>query len=634
MWKLRQGMGEEIRWGMPREWMKLRSACRWLAGVLLAALPAAAQMQVGLATMNLSGNVGYTYDGGMDQGASSHGMGFTGNGTLTGNYYNPNFLNFNVQPFYNRSQSDSLFGTLTNASGVSSNVNLFGGTHFPATVSFGRVFNATSAFGVPGSDIGLAQHGNTQTVGFGWSALIPNWPTLTVNYGINGTSNEILGEEGNDTEKDHTLNMLSTYKLDGFRMTGQFTHRNTDASFDEVVEDGEGPVTTLSSSNTFGATVTHSLPLSGGFGVSWTHLGYSYNYDDSDSASNSGGASTVNANASVHPTPKLAISGNSSYNDSLLGSIPQPLLNSGAPLNLTSLGSFQSVFVGGDVFYQLLKNLGVHADVDHENQMFLGKSYSATQFGGSVNFLFDHSILKGLSFSVGAVDTAQQESNTGLGFVGTVNYNRKFYGWDVGANFSYSQNVQTVLLLYTTSSYSYLGNVRHRIGESTYFMAGYSGAHSGLTANSGTTSSAERFYTTFLHRGNSFNAFYTQSDGLAVLTASGLVPVSTTLPTQVLESSALTSYSSKGWGFNIGLTPIKRLTISGGFAKSNGDTIAPLLTTYNNNELINAVMQYRLRKIYLNGGYTRLQQSLGVPGSSPIMVTSYYIGFSRWFNFF
>ena len=80
--------------------------------------------------------------------------------------------------------------------------------------------------------------------------------------------------------------------------------------------------------------------------------------------------------------------------------------------------------------------------------------------------------------------------------------------------------------------------------------------------------------------------------------------------------------------------PVKRLTLSGGFAKSDGDTINPVLSIYTNNTLVDAIFQYRLRKIWLNGGYTRLQQSVGTPGSSPIMVTSYYIGFSRWFNFF
>ena len=38
---------------------------------------------------------------------------------LTGYYYNPNFISFNVDPYYNQSRSNSTFGSVTDASGVS-----------------------------------------------------------------------------------------------------------------------------------------------------------------------------------------------------------------------------------------------------------------------------------------------------------------------------------------------------------------------------------------------------------------------------------------------------------------------------------------------------------------------------------
>jgi hypothetical protein len=631
-------MGAETGWGMwrgsaKRGSAKIRRLLGTLAGMVLLALPAAAQLQVGeYLHMDASGNVGFNYAGSEDQGLSGHGTGFTGNGTLSGNYYSPNFLNFTAQPFYNRSQSDSVFGSLTNTSGISSNVNLFGGTRFPGTVSYNTLFNDSSQFGVPGSDVGLAQHGNTQSFGIGWSALVPDWPTLTANYAINDTSNQLFGAQGNDTENDHTLTLLSTYRVDGFHLTGQFLHRNSDATFAELLEGSPGPVTSNSSTNSYSATATHSLPLAGEFGVNFTHLTYGYDYTDSYSTSNSGGSTSVNGNAGFHPTEKLGVSVFANYNDSLLGSIPQPILNNGTAVDMTSLGSFHSVLVGTDVYYQLLKNLGVHADVSHEYQSFLGQSYSATQFGGSANYIFEHSLLQGLSFSLGVVDTAQQDTNTGLGFVGTASYNRKFSGWDIGGNFSYAQNVQTVMLVYTTSSYSYLASIKRRLADRTYFLAGYSGSHSGITANSGTTSSADRVYTTLMHRGYIMNAFYTKSNGLAIFTPTGLVAIPGNLPPQVLGDN-FTEYNSKGYGFGLGATT-HRLTISASWAKSYGDTADPILTTNNNNTLINAIMQYRLRKIYLNGGYTRLNQAVGTPGTSPIMVTSYYIGFSRWFNFF
>ena len=608
---------------------------RTLAGIFLLALPAAAQLQVGdYLHMNLNGSAGFNYGGGISQGLSNHAMGFSGNGILTGNYYSPNFLSFNVDPFYNREQSDSIFGSLANTTGVSSNVSLFNGSHFPGSVSYNKSFNSLGAYGVPGSDLGLAERTSTQSFSVGWSALIADWPTLAATYTIGSSSNDILGEAGNDSETDHALNLISTYRWDGFTMMGQFLHRTTDAKFSEFLETGEAPIANNTSSNSYGATIQHPLPLTGSFGLSWNRLSYGYQYQDSYSSSNSGNSDTVSATAAFHPTNKLGVSFIADYNDSLLGSIPQPVLNSGTPVNLPNADSFHSDLVGADVYYQLFKSLGVHADVDHSQQSFLGESYSATQFGGSANFNFDHSLLKGLSFSVGVVDTAQQEANTGLGFVGNVNYSRKILGWDVGGNFSYAQNVQTVMLVYTTSSCSYLASLRRRIGERKYFMLGYSGSHSGITANSGTTSSAERIWSGFIFRGNTLNAYYDKSNGLAVFTPSGLVPIPVTLPTQTLVPNSFTSYNSRGYGFSLGVNPTRRLVVSASFSKSYGSTIDPSLSLHTDETLMNATMQYRLRKIFLNGGYTRLQQSVGTPGSSPLMLTSYYIGFSRWFNFF
>ena len=628
-------MGTEIRWGMRPHSIKIRRLYAKLAMLLLFALPAAAQLQIGDYThLNMNGNLGFTYAGGINQGSSDHSMGFSGNTFLNGYYYSPNFLNFNVTPFYNREQTNNIFGNLTNTAGVSSNLSLFSGSHFPGSVSYNRSYNGISAFGVPGADLGLAQRTDMQGLGFGWSALIPGLPTLTALYSINDTSNNILGTPGNDTDSSKILNLLSNYRWDGFTMTGQFTHRNDDAKFSEFLETGGAPVQTLSSSNSIGATISHALPLTGNFGVSYNRLSYGYQLEDSSSVHNSGDSNTLNGVAAFHPTNKLGFSFNGGYNTSLLGAIPQAIVNSGAQVNLSTADSYRSEIVGTDVFYQIWKHLGLHADVQHQRQTFLGETFSATQFGGSVNFDYDHGLLKGLSFSVGATDTAQQQNNTGLGFVGNLNYSRKFGNWTVGSNFAYSQNTQTVLLIYTTSSYSYLGSLNRRIGSRSYWMLGYSGAHSGLSANSGTTSSAERVWTGYIWRGNSLNVYYNTSTGQSIFTATGLVLVPTTLPTQLLAPNSFSTFNSKGWGASLGANPTRRLTLTAAFAKSDGSTIDPLLRIYTNNTLYNALMQYRMRKIFLNAGYTRLQQSVTTPGGKPLVVTTYFVGFSRWFNFF
>src|SRR5215472_14919502 len=184
----------EIRCGMG---LRARSALCLSAGLIVLATTCAAQMQVGdNLRMDLSGNIGYGYNGAINQGLSSHSNGVIGNANLTGSYFSPNFLNFNIVPFYNRTEGSSVYGNLSNAGGITSSVNLFGGSEFPGTISYNRIMNGTSQFGVPGSEIGLAQHTNTEGWAVGWGELIPDMPTLNANFSVNHDTNSILGVEG------------------------------------------------------------------------------------------------------------------------------------------------------------------------------------------------------------------------------------------------------------------------------------------------------------------------------------------------------------------------------------------------------------------------------------------------------
>ena len=136
----------------------------------------------------------------------------------------------------------------------------------------------------------------------------------------------------------------------------------------------------------------------------------------------------------------------------------------------------------------------MRATVNHVQQTFLGRSYGATQFGGSAYYNAEHNLLKGLSFNMSVVDTATKEGNTALGFVGNLNYHRKVYGWDLDANLSYAQNVQTLVIVDTSSSYGWVTNVRRRVGNRSYFMAGYSASHSGFNTMSDSSNSAQRVW--------------------------------------------------------------------------------------------------------------------------------------------
>lgn len=616
-----------VRWVHKTWWL--------LAGLVLMVLPSAAQMEIGDAwRMSLNGDIGYTYAGNINQGASGHNMGFAGDANLTGSYYSPNFANFNVQPYYDRTQSNSVFGALTDTSGVNANLNLFSGSHFPGSFNYSKGINGTSEFGIPGSGIGLAQHGNFQGFGVTWSELLPNMPSLTASYAINNGSSSIFGTQQQNTQDDHALTLFSTYNIVGFRLAAGYSHRNVSNDFTELLDGSPEPVRTNSSIDNYQFSGQHAFPMQGSYGFSWNHSSYGFNHHDSYADSNSGGSNTLNGNLTFRPITRLSLAFTTSFNDSLLGNIPQPIITSGLVSNDTSLGSFRSWLTGGMASLQILPNLNLQGIVNHVQQSFLGHSYEATQYGGNLNYDVQKRFLGSFSASGGVYDTATQDGNSALGFTGNVNFGRKIAGWDVDANGSYSQNVQTVILVYTTSSVGYVTNVRRRLGTRMFFMAGYSGSHSALTAQAGTTSRSDRWSSTFTYHTYSINGFYSKSDGAAALTTTGLVAIPTGLPTSIFAPGSIMTYDSKAYGLNASAVIRRRLTISAGYADSRGSTVDPLLTVYTGNQLYNIITQYRLRKIYINSGFTRLHQSVGTVGKAPVTVMAYYIGVSRWFNFF
>ncbi len=259
--------------------MRVHKTCWLVVGVLLAVLPSDAQLQVGDNwQMNLSGNLGYTYNGEMNEGASAHSMGLSGDANLRGSYYNPNFITFNVQPYYDRTQSNSVFGSLTNSSGVSGGVNLFSGSHFPGSVFYAKGVNDSGEFGIPASSVGLAEHGDNQNFGVSWSELLPDMPTLTASYAVGSGTSSIYGSQEQNSQADRTLMLLSTYFVSGFRLSGGYTHRNIDANYSQLLDGSPEPVESNTSSDTLQFNAQHALPMSGSASLGWSRSSYGYDY--------------------------------------------------------------------------------------------------------------------------------------------------------------------------------------------------------------------------------------------------------------------------------------------------------------------------------------------------------------------
>jgi hypothetical protein len=143
----------------------------------------------------------------------------------------------------------------------------------------------------------------------------------------------------------------------------------------------------------------------------------------------------------------------------------------------------------------------------------------------------------------------------------------------------------------------------------------------------GTSSHSESYSTSLSMRKLALNGLYTKSDGISLLGVGGLVGPP---PTPGLTDFIVFGGTSYGGGISV--TPIRRLSVSGTFNRAISNTIGGT-SSHNNTEIFNSQLQYRLRKIGLQAGYTRFTQGISAIGAAA-NTTSFFVGMTRWFDIF
>jgi hypothetical protein len=108
----------------------------------------------------------------------------------------------------------------------------------------------------------------------------------------------------------------------------------------------------------------------------------------------------------------------------------------------------------------------------------------------------------------------------------------------------------------------------------------------------------------------------------------------TPTPQPILTPNDLILFGGKSYSFGLSSNPMRRLTIAASFARAYGTSNVIGIISSNNTEQINTLFQYQFRKMYLTGGYSRLDQGFSVSGTPPEKISAFYFGVSRWFNFF
>jgi hypothetical protein len=602
--------------------------------ILALAARASAQVKTGEASMNLNGTITAGYgDDYSNVAASDHSIFGAGAADLAGLYYNPNFLSFDIQPFYNQSRLNSTFQSMTSSSGVNASAKIFGGSPFPGSISYSTSFNSSGNFGIPGL-ANYTTHGNNDVLALTWGVRLKDLPSLHFSFSDANSSYSVYGADTQGTLHADTFSATSAYRIAGFNLNGGYQHTGTQTVMPEFLSD-EPQEQLNSGANSFFVGVGHNLPWNGSISAGATHLKISTNYGETTSTGNySTDIDTLTGALNFAPASHLNLGANAYYTDNLEGTLYNTLLTAGVtvPQNETQESSRDLSLTGIANYEMPAQHLDLHALIERQQQTFMGTSFASDSYNGTATY--SNALLGGqfngvLGVTGTSINTTHQSL---LGLNASINYTHPIQRWTVGGGFAYSQDAQTVLIAYTTSGYNYFGNVGRRIGRRSYWGLYASGLRSLLTAVPGSANSSQSYSTSLSLPRFSINGAYSTSSGNALLTSTGLL--ATPVPLPAISPTAVVLYSGRSYSVGVGSSPIRGLTLSANYAKALSVTNSNSTVSNNNYENVYFLLTYQVRKLNFQAGYLRLVQGFSVSGTPQTIVGSYFVGISRWFNFF
>jgi hypothetical protein len=602
-----------------------------LFGLFLACLQAVnAQINLGSeVSLNGSGSLsaGYSADYG-NAVSSDHSLELGGQGTFNGYYYDPNLLSFSLVPYANQSRANSDFQSVTDASGLNLNTSMFSGTHFPANFSYAYARDSENNYGLPGLS-SYASHGDSNSFGVGWSALLPGLPTLNIGYDQSKSNYELYGADQPGSSDTHLVFLNSVYAIDGFHLSGGYKYQ-TQSSYLPQIFQGVLNGTSDNHTGAYDVAVDHALPWHGTAFTNFSHNTFGENFSDT---STSGSYDTVNSGVTLSPTERLQLSTSYGWNDNLLGALTEQVINTNGETVFTNVPgeSSTSQVISSSMIYRLFKGFSVGATGSYAVQGFLGNSYSSEAYSGNANYvtnLLGGTASEHLSVSKTLTNVSNYQT---LGWQTASTWSRDIGGWGVNANYSYSRNQQTVLLAYSSSGYSASGSVNHRFGRIRW-SGSASYQQDGVDQEANSTTKSMAYSMAAGGRYLSVSGGYSRVNGNSILTALGLT--STTVPQPIINPASLVSIGGDSYTAGVGLNPFRNLSINSAYYHTANNSVADGALSFGKSEELSTYLQYRFRKLYISAGYTKLSQgfsSTGVPAGS---LSSYYFGIQRWFNLF
>lgn len=598
--------------------------------MLWVALPARAQLQVGDNTsLNLSGNLAFGYNADFsNHSPSDHGMNPGGNADLSGFYYSPGFVSFDVQPFYDQSRTNSTYQSVFQSSGVTGSASIFSGSNFPGSINYSKIYNSQGGYNVPGVG-NLTTRGNSDNLGINWGIRIPDYPKVSLQFADGNNESSIFGTDANSQFHTKSFGVGASHMLAGFSLNGGYHYTNTSGLTPSILVD-EPSETTHTSSNSVNFGVGRALPLHGTFMATAEHSDIT---SDAMGERFSGTVDSVGGGVGFEPVHNLNVGAGANYSNNLEGNLYQAVIASGTAIPASLLSSStHSLDISTHANYLIPPlHLTLVADADRRQQTILGMSLTADTFNEMATY--GHDFLGGfLNATTGVTETTENANNgeKTLGLFDNASYQRNILGFNVTGSVNYMRNTQTILIGYTSSGYGYSGGIGRKLSPYTYVGFNAVGSKTVFSNQPGAGNFNQSYQGSLTLKRFSASGSYGKANGLSFLTPSGL----TIVTTPVVTPLQTITFGGTSYSFGASTNPMRGLVLSGTYSSSRNNTIATSATSNNSTRLLNGFLQYKVRQLWVTGGYMRIQQEISITGQPAASDSSFYVGITRWFKFF
>lgn len=613
-----------------------------LCGVLALGLlvPAArAQVQVAPETyvhLNADASVGYVKSSAQN-GLSSVNFGLGAD--LNGYFYHPNFLNFQIAPYYNQGREYSTADFISGDKGFSTSANLFGGSRIPLFVSYSKGMTKSGLYGVVGSETSVVGEGSNDNFNLNWSARFEKIPSFQVGYFRSGGDYRILGASGSQGESRASGYLLaSQYNVYGFALGASYTSQRLGQLVPSVFLTDQ-----KSRTNTDLKNLELSLNRRLGNNTFFDAVAGRSRYDtDATTLPQNRRYDTLRSGFNSRPVSRLAVSFRVNYvsdlNAMLIGSVLPGSSGGTGPLLLVPLESRTKYLTySGSGSYEISHALNVRSTYRRGVGKFTGRtSNEDSAWNSSVDYR--RNLLGGrlaASYSAGLYRFENGGAETSSkGHSGTLIYSKAVRGWEHFGTFQYStSNIESLLPGHLDMLSTELGTSGMIRGWRMISTFRYEKADS--LFNTEAKNRRRMFRLSLSKRGLQLGATMQSGRGLSIVSISGMQPASGTpgviagselerllIPNENLSFSLSASYQIR-----------KRTTLNGSWSKMNYSTVQAGIERENQLDQLNFHVRHWFRRLDCRAGYRRYHQKLSGVGGL-YNANTVYFQVSRHFNVF